>query len=474
MKRLSGQTVIVIHGWSDHWESMKTIGKPLRTDEGAVVHYVNYESREDSAVYEDFAEGLQTQLQRRKLLKGEGRSLHFVTHSTGALVLRQWFKQYPENQARVGNVVFLAPANFGSPLAHRGRSTIGKIFRGRQSSGDRFEVGEKVLHGLELASPLSWSLADHDLFGEKGSIYHKDGIRASVITGHSGYKGMRRFINEDGTDGTIVVAGANLNSRKLTMDFSRPTRNQDKTTWYGYETDETVSPDMISANIPFAIHDKHDHATIVDLVKNAQLCNQVVRCLATVPSKFDKLSADFAHFSKKQVGSQKEKSWQQILFRLRDERGNPVDDYHLEFNIWRKNKLRPTYSGGPRHIPKGSVMTREEERKTASLDALLDDNLHTHSQDSSLKRYLMRPDKVRSQVGKDHVLTIRIDADSGDRSIQYKTELVDNILLYDPDPLWNIKPFFANTTTLLDVSINRGIDPKSPMVRVGRKPGDFA
>ena len=61
MKRLSGRTVVVIHGWSDNWKSMRTIGRPLG-QVGADVHYVNYESRENSAVYEDFAEGLQTEM----------------------------------------------------------------------------------------------------------------------------------------------------------------------------------------------------------------------------------------------------------------------------------------------------------------------------------------------------------------------------------------------------------------------------
>ena len=88
MGRLSGRTVMVIHGWSDSWESMRTIGRPLK-DEGADVRYVNYQSQEDSAVYEDFAEGLHRQMQKRSLLTAEGRSIHFVTHSTGALVLRQ-------------------------------------------------------------------------------------------------------------------------------------------------------------------------------------------------------------------------------------------------------------------------------------------------------------------------------------------------------------------------------------------------
>ena len=109
--------------------------------------------------------------------------------------------------------------------------------------------------------------------------------------------------------------------------------------------DETSIPDVVSANIPFAIHDRHDHGSIVDLVKHAVVRRQVIRCLAAGPAGFDELSEVFAKFSTAQVGSNKKKNWQQILFRLRDERGNSVDDYHLEFNVWRRSKLRETYPG---------------------------------------------------------------------------------------------------------------------------------
>ena len=77
MPRLSGKSVIIVHGWSDNWSSMRAVGKPLR-NEGARVEYVNYDSREDRAVYEDFAEGLEKELRR---LERRGR----LTGSDGEL-----------------------------------------------------------------------------------------------------------------------------------------------------------------------------------------------------------------------------------------------------------------------------------------------------------------------------------------------------------------------------------------------------
>ena len=457
MAALSGKTVIVIHGWSDKSKSMRKLGKPLEGI-GARVFYANYDSREDEAVYEDFAEGLQHELMRSRLLGGQRRGLNFVTHSTGALVLRQWLRQYPGHQDRVGNVVFLAPANFGSPLASTGNSLIGKIFKGQHGSGDDFEVGRSILHGLELASPFAWALSEHDVLGPKGSIYSSGGIRASVITGHKAYGGLRSFVNKPGTDGTIVVAGANLNTRRLNLDFSGGTGGP-ISAWQGFARTENLLARTAAADLPFAVHAQYDHATILRLgVRgNAALLDQVVRCLSATPAGYDGLRAEFAAFTEAQTQADAEMRYQQFLFRMVDERHMPVPDYHLEFNVWHKEKLRPTGPDGPRHVPAGHRMDRRERRLSDKLDRLLAENLHTHSQDSSFKRYLIKPDEIRAIVTDPYVVTIRVDATSHDRDIVYKTEEIADFLFYHPKPDFRVRihPFLANTTTQIQLRVNR-------------------
>ncbi len=59
----------------------------------------------------------------------------------------------------------LAPANFGSALAHKGRSMLGRVFKGWKTG---FETGEEMLYALELASPFQWDLAQADLFVPEG------------------------------------------------------------------------------------------------------------------------------------------------------------------------------------------------------------------------------------------------------------------------------------------------------------------
>ena len=74
----------------------------------------------------------------------------------------------------------LAPANFGSPLAHKGRALLGRAIKG---FGSGFETGTHILRSLEMASPYTWELAERDRFG--ANVFSRDGVRCTVIVGNS-------------------------------------------------------------------------------------------------------------------------------------------------------------------------------------------------------------------------------------------------------------------------------------------------
>lgn len=111
-----GDTVVGIHGFITDWRSMKPIEHVLDRC-GLTVCLWNYPSRRKCI--QQHARDLLLTLQEIACCS-PGRPIHFVTHSTGALVLRAavnlcdcpW-------EAKIGRAVLLAPPNQGSSLAHR-------------------------------------------------------------------------------------------------------------------------------------------------------------------------------------------------------------------------------------------------------------------------------------------------------------------------------------------------------------------
>jgi len=126
-----------------------------------------------------------------------------IVHSTGGLVAREWLSRfYPDGgNAPVKRVIMLAPANFGSRLASLGKSMIGRVI-----------VGSRP-----YASEL------------------------------------RQIVNENGSDGTVRCAAANLNAVGMTVDFSVDANNPEVRPW---------SWRSGQAQFPFAVLPDRDHSSI--------------------------------------------------------------------------------------------------------------------------------------------------------------------------------------------------------------------
>ena len=172
-----------------------------------------------------------------------------VVHSTGALVLRDWLtRHFDPASAPVKRFLMLAPANFGSPLAHKGRSFIGRVLKG----WNRFvgQTGTQVLKGLELGSPYSWQLAERDLFGAE-AWYGAGRLLATVLVGNAGYSGVEAIANEAGGDGTVRIATANLNACRLSLELDVRQRARP-----GWRLEES------RGEIAFAIVDGENHASV--------------------------------------------------------------------------------------------------------------------------------------------------------------------------------------------------------------------
>lgn len=220
--------VVILHGWSDNSDSFKPLAQWLKENGHNTYSLMlgDYISLRDDVRIEDVAKRMEevvVEKQRQGVLQ---RKFDLIVHSTGGLLARRWIATHyadPQRNCPVRNLLMLAPANFGSKLAHMGRSMLGRVFKGWKTG---FETGEEMLYALELSSPFQWALAQDDLFVTENSssskaFYGHDKVRPFVIVGTHPYpEFMAQITNENGSDGTVRVAAANLNAYGMTVDFS--------------------------------------------------------------------------------------------------------------------------------------------------------------------------------------------------------------------------------------------------------------
>ncbi len=248
--------VLLIHGWSAPDKSMAEIGHFL-TGHGyqtADLFLGGYPSMADDVHVADSARRMQAVITE---MQGDGRlppRFHLIVHSTGALVARRWLADtYPQGGAPVDNLLMLAPANFGSPLATLGRSMLTRIIKGWKRG---FQTGTEFLHALELGSCLQQDIALVDRLspdGDTASPFSATGTRPFVIVGAAQIPGTQ-ILDQEAWDGTVRIASANIDPQGMTVDFSQGSLTEPRLTkWTRRGPDAT----------PFAVLPDRHHLTVL-------------------------------------------------------------------------------------------------------------------------------------------------------------------------------------------------------------------
>lgn len=429
--------VLLIHGYSDQGKSFEAWANLLGQQgyQPTTIHIGDYQTLTNEVTIKDIAEGLDRALRDEAGLK-EDEPFDALVHSTGMLVIRSWLTAYGNRKNRLKHLVGLAPATFGSPLAHKGRSWLGTIFKSNKALGPDFmEAGDKVLDGLELASAFVWNLAHQDLVGTE--TFYGPSKRTPypfIFCGTSDYGGVRKLINEPGTDGTVRWAGCSLNTRKIVLDFSGSSAN-------AKNANGIVTPPWPNMDdMPLTLVPDKNHETIL-----TEPDSTLVKLVATALQVDSE--ADYAAWRRQAAkvharAADKVKHWQQFIVRALNERDDPVTDYNLQL-----------YSRDQTSILRKFAL-----------------NVHTYSGDKSLRCFHVNLSDL--DLNGLSNLCFQLTASTGSTWVGYQSPTPNNGGESGPDqedgffqvemdlsPLLrknsDVKLFYPFTTTLVEVRLNR-------------------
>jgi hypothetical protein len=462
--------VLIVHGWSDRWSSFQPLKERLIAAgyDTAQVFLGNYASMRDDVTFDDLALGLQrrfAEMQKDGALSLEPFSLDVIVHSTGGPVVRHWLSHYlmdvcKKDLARcpIHSLIMLAPANFGSRLAVQGKSALAKLFKGGMESG--FETGKQILEGLELGSPVLWRIAEDDLFGSESQYpTGRNGPFVYVMSGSATYGRLKGLVakgaNENGSDGTIRAAAASLNSIKIQANFTEPER-----------------PDVqvvLQRNEPFAfrIVPDVDHTSIVPREANSGAASfaEIQRCLSVSSlDDYRSLSAQWERETAAFFAREREKSGggvdphQQFIVRVRDQIGNPVADYRLEFHVVDDSIRSSSWHNDEETL--GKLLQYQEYTQILQDEVLTD--VQTHSVNPShrtlfvnLKRLAELTARLRAERPGAYI-GMNVDAVPRGVDLSYDTDRLRYLRVDTPlpEPGGRLITFFKeHTSTLVDISL---------------------
>ncbi len=342
--------LLLIHGYSASGLDFSKLYWALveRRIDVEMLNVGNYISLNNEITISDISEGLERAINLTKLKDSD--EFDAIVHSTGMLVIRAWLAhqkiapgQNPRLK-RLKHLIGLAPATWGSPQAHKGRSWLGALVKGSKTPGPDFlNAGDLVLDGLELGSKFTWDLAHADLVGPVSYFgTGPDTPYVAVFIGNTPYSGIASVANDPGTDGTVRWAGCGLNTRKITLDLTQtPTDAQglarSRVTISKWANDSRL-------NIPILAVDKRDHGSLID-DPDPDMVDRVAKFLDIADiDAYNAWLKEAQTWSTPALGKMLESKghrfafwetndldgWQQFVVHARDAHGDPVSDYMIE------------------------------------------------------------------------------------------------------------------------------------------------
>jgi hypothetical protein len=338
--------VIFLHHYSVEtpWAAWSEVLRArLRLDDGDL-RTCTYASPNNKATINDLGKAFDRALSVQAGLDPDAPSDAMV-HLTGMLVVRSWLAADPLRAKRLKRLIALAPATFGSPLAKKGRSWLGSLFKGNKHLGPDFlEAGDRILDDLELASAFSWRLAEEDALADPPR--YDSGPETPyvfVFCGTGTYAGLRKLVDKPGIDGAVRRAGCGLNVRAIELDMTEKgmvarRRAVDTVGAQDPRPHRVVADRWLNVSIPVhlvgdpAWPDEVNHATILSKPP-PELQDLVIAAFQMTESDRDSEAGYRAWLAKADAESRftsLPEQYQQFIVHAVDDVGDPITDYNVQ------------------------------------------------------------------------------------------------------------------------------------------------
>lgn len=480
--------LLIVHGYSDQSATFEGLAHFLR-HQGIYrdIRYINYDSLDDQATFQDYADRL------NDIYTSEygNERIDILCHSTGSLVVRAWLALRRQRQLRRGTsldmpverLYLFAPANFGSDLATLGQSFWNRARRflsmGNDSDQDGdspWEVGKRILQGLEPASPEQWFLSQLDLHGGPQAGYF--GVEPNPCFAFVFAAGrVEKFLGDriisasvkPGTDATVRICGTSLNTRKyvfrpvnsdldtapLTLDVGNKAQRIPFTVFYDLNHTSIIGGRLNPGQL--VGEDEYLHIdqswsplplfkaaqTVTTLEQYAAVAQQFAAVDEQNYQNWQRDQAFAQDFSDAEDLQKYRDRYQQIFFRFGDDVDDEVSEVFIDFYVYD--------SGDQPH----RTLTHE-------LDEIIfqASEFYAHSVRKSHRVVLFNYDRwlqFRDQLDALNAKVIlEIYAEPTSRSAYYER---CRRVIYDPS--WPAAHqegqmfFYPNTTTLVEVVLNR-------------------
>jgi hypothetical protein len=364
-------TLVFVHGWSVTNTSTygqlpqalavraAQAGSPLRILE---IHLSEYVTFDDSVTMDDIVRAFDHAL--RGLALPEGR-FDCITHSTGGPVVMAWLRAQREHPTlyapiKVVRVVMLAPAHFGSALARLGKGVVGRL----KAWFDGVEPGKRVLEWLEHGSPES--LAQNLDF-----VHGKDpAVAGTYLFGLIGdrpdrklYDVVNSYTGEDGSDGVVRLAAANLNANHGVMTQQGGTSTLSMTL--------TRAPRTAFKVLPGLSHSGSTQGIMAATPTSPVAVDAIMRCLAVDSlAAYTSLCDAFANENAQRDANKVEREPVAIfpdrvhihdprsllIVRLVDDRAEPLVNAQFQFTAGPE--------ASPDHLPQGFMLDRQANSRS--------------------------------------------------------------------------------------------------------------